>query len=42
MKAFIAAVVAIFVIGVGADMALDQAGFSVQEKYSKQDVRLDQ
>lgn len=40
MKAFLAAVVAMFVIGVGADLALDQAGFSAEEKFSKRDVRL--
>lgn len=40
MKAFIAAIVALVVISVGADMALDQAGFSAEEKFSKRDVRL--
>ncbi len=40
MKAFIAAVVAMVVIAVGADMALDRIGFSSAEVYSKENVRL--
>ena len=40
MKAFLAAVVAMVVIAVGADLALNQAGFSAEEKFSKRDVRL--
>ncbi|MFK7943734.1 MAG: hypothetical protein AB8B85_12590 [Paracoccaceae bacterium] len=40
MKAFLAAVVAMVVITIGADLALDQAGFSAEERFSKRDVRL--
>ena len=41
MKAFLAAILAMVVIAVGADAALQHAGFSVDEKFTKQDVRLD-
>lgn len=41
MKAFLAAVVALVVITVGADMALDEAGFSAEEVFKKDSVRLD-
>ncbi len=40
MKAFLVAVVAMVVIAVGADLALDFAGFSSAEVYSMPDVRL--
>lgn len=40
MKAFLAAVAAMAVIAVGADMVLDRLGFSSAEVYSKPDVRL--
>ena len=40
MKAFLAAVVAMIVIAVGADMALDRMGFSTAEVYKTENVRL--
>ena len=40
MKAFLAAVVAMVVITVGADMALDRLGFSSAEVYKTDNVRL--
>ena len=40
MKAFVAAVVAIIVISVGAHYALDNMGFSSQDTYTMKDVRL--
>ncbi|HUF86157.1 MAG TPA: hypothetical protein VMM59_02140 [Thermohalobaculum sp.] len=40
MKAFLAAVVAMAVLAVGADLALDRMGFSSSEVYSKPSVRL--
>lgn len=40
MKAFLLALVALVVITVGADYALNQAGFSSAEQYSSDDVRL--
>ncbi len=40
MKAFLVAVVAMVVIAVGADMALDRMGFSSAEVFSKPSVRL--
>jgi len=40
MKAILAAVVAMLVIAVGADMALDRMGFTSAEVYSKPTVRL--
>ena len=41
MKAFMAAIVALIVITVGADMLLDRAGFTASERFSMPDVRLD-
>ena len=40
MKAFLAAVVAMVVIAVGADMVLDRISFTSAEVYSKPTVRL--
>lgn len=40
MNAFLAAVLALIVITVGADMALDKAGFSAEERFQSSDVRL--
>jgi len=40
MKAFLAAVVAMFVLAVAADQYLHTLGFSSAEKYSMKDVRL--
>lgn len=40
MKAFLAAILALIVITVGADMALEYAGFSAAERFQKEDVRL--
>jgi hypothetical protein len=40
MKAFLAAVVAMAVIAVGADMVLDRLGFSSAQVFSKPSVRL--
>lgn len=40
MKAFLAAVVAMVVIAVGADLALDRLGYSAAEVFSKPTVRL--
>lgn len=41
MKAFVAAIIALIAITIGADFALDRAGFSAGEVYKKSDVRLD-
>ena len=41
MKAFVAAVVALAVISVAADVILGNAGFSAEEVYAGQNVRLD-
>ncbi|MEL0438080.1 hypothetical protein [Phycobacter sp. K97] len=41
MKAMLAGFVAIAVIAVGADLALDRAGFAADEKFAGQAVRLD-
>ena len=41
MKAMVAGFAAIIVLAVVADYALKQAGFSSQEKYSGNAVRLD-
>ena len=40
MKAFLAAVVAMVVISVGADIVLDRMSFTSAEVYSKPSVRL--
>lgn len=40
MKAFLAAVVAMVVIAVGADMVLNRLSFSSADVYSKASVRL--
>jgi hypothetical protein len=40
MKAFLAALVAMAAITVGADLLLHRAGFSAAEVYSLPDVRL--
>jgi len=40
MKAFIAAIVAMTVIAVGAHYALDHMGFSSEDTYKMKDVRL--
>lgn len=40
MKAFLAAVVAMAVIAVAADMGLDRLGFTSAEVYSTDNVRL--
>ena len=40
MKAFLAAVVFMAVVAVGADMALQQAGFSAEEVFKTENVRL--
>lgn len=40
MKAFLLAMVALAAITVGADMALDEAGFSSAEVYRTENVRL--
>lgn len=40
MKAFLAAIVALVVITVGADMVLDRIGFSAEEVFQKDSVRL--
>lgn len=40
MKAFLFALVALVVISVGADFALDEAGFSAAETYKTPNVRL--
>jgi len=41
MKAFLAALVVMAVISVGADAVLDTVGFSTSEQGSTQHVRLD-
>ena len=41
MKAFLAAVVALIVISVAADVLLDQAGFGAAEVFQTENVRLD-
>lgn len=41
MKAFLLALVATAAITVGADLALDRAGFSSAEVYRTENVRLD-
>lgn len=40
MKAFLAAVVFMAVVTVGADFALQQAGFSAEETFQGNNVRL--
>ena len=40
MKAFLAAIVFIAVVAVGADMALNQAGYSSEEVFKSENVRL--
>lgn len=40
MKAFLAALVAMAAITVGADLLLHRAGFSAAERYSLESVRL--
>ena len=42
MKAFLAAVVAIVVIAIGADLALERVGLSTAEVYTTDNVRLDE
>ena len=42
MKAFIAAMVALVVISIGADQLLNRTGFSSAEIYSRDSVRLSQ
>ncbi len=41
MKSFLAAIVALAVIGVGAYFALDEVGYSSAERLSAPSVRLD-
>ena len=41
MKAFLAAIVAMVVLTVGADMVLDRIGFSSEEVHQRDAVRLD-
>ena len=40
MKAFLAAIVALIVITVGADLVLDEIGFSAADVFQKDSVRL--
>lgn len=40
MKAFLSAIAALIVITVGADVVLDQIGFSAAEVFQKDNVRL--
>ena len=40
MKAFLSAILALVVITVGADMILDQIGFSAEDYFQKDSVRL--
>ena len=40
MKAFLAAILFMAVVTVGADFALDQAGFSAEEIFKTENVRL--
>lgn len=40
MKAFLAALVVLAVLTVGADLLLDEAGFASSEVYSTDNVRL--
>lgn len=40
MKAFLAALVALVVISVAADQGLHRAGFSAEEVYKSENVRL--
>ena len=40
MKAFLAALAAMVVITVGADLLLDRAGFSAADVYTLENVRL--
>ena len=40
MKAFLAAMVALVIITIGADLVLDRAGFSAEEVYQRDSVRL--
>ena len=40
MKAFLAAVAALIVISVGASFGLGEAGFSAEEVYQSESVRL--
>ena len=40
MKAFLAAIVAMVVISLAADIGLDRAGFSAAEMFSLENVRL--
>ena len=42
MKAFIAAMIALVVISIGADQMLNRAGFSSAEIHSRESVRLSQ
>jgi hypothetical protein len=42
MKAFLAAMLAMVAITVGADLLLDRAGFSAADVYSLESVRLGQ
>ena len=40
MKAFLAAMIALVVITIGADQLLQRAGYSSAEVYSRENVRL--
>ena len=40
MKAFLSAILALIVITVGADVVLDQIGFSAEDYFQKDSVRL--
>ncbi|MDO6482637.1 hypothetical protein Q4525_04940 [Shimia thalassica] len=41
MQAMLAGFAAIIIIAIGANLVLDQIGFSSQDRYSGADVRLD-